>query len=89
MSSTCSPGGDGGDSGGEGDSEIVATLLEDIGLALHDVVNACSCGREDALVIIGDSLNVDNLVASATGVAGEILTCQCADSQGYHSAWCS
>jgi hypothetical protein len=35
------------------------------------------------LMIIGDSLDVDNLVASAAGIAGEILTCQCADSQGY------
>jgi len=83
MSSPSSSGGDGGDSGSESDSEIVTALLEDIGLALHDAVNACSCGREDALMIIGDSLDVDNLVASAAGIAGEILTCQCADSQGY------
>ena len=32
---------------------------------------------------LGDSLDVDNLVAIAAGIAGEILTCQCADSQGY------
>ena len=41
-----------------------------------------SGGRLDA-VIIGDSLDVDNLVAGAVGIAGEILACQCADSQGY------
>ena len=87
MSSPSSSGGDGVDNGSESDSKIVAALLEYIGLALHDAANACSCGRagrtEDALMIIGNSLDVDNLVASAAGIAGEILTCQCADSQGY------
>ena len=83
MTSPSSSGGAGGDSGSESGSEIVAALLEDIGLALHDAVNACSCGREDALMNLSDSLDVDNLVASAAGIAGEILTCQSADSQGY------